>query len=45
MYSTGNYVQHLVTTYNGKEPEKIYIYKYTYITESLCCTPKTNTTL
>ena len=27
----------------GKEPEKEWI--YVYITESLCCTPETNTTL
>ena len=32
-YSTGNYIQYLVTTYNGKESEQLYIYKY--ITESL----------
>ena len=37
LYSTGNYVQYLVITYNGKESE--------YITESLCCTPGSNTTL
>ena len=27
LYSTGNYIQYLVITYNGKEPEKEY---YTY---------------
>ena len=32
-YSTGNYIQCLVITYNGKESEKEYI----YISESLCC--------
>ena len=26
LYSTGNYIQSLVITYNGKEPEKVYIY-------------------
>ena len=37
LYSTGNYIQHLIKTYNGKESEKVlYIYK----TESLCCTPE-----
>ena len=33
LYSTGNYTQFLVITYNGKESEKEYI--YTCITESL----------
>ena len=49
LYSTGNYTQCLVITYNGKESEKVYIYIFIYmyvcITESLCCTPETNTTL
>ena len=36
-HSTGNYIQYLVKTHNGKESEK----KYRYITKSLCCTPKT----
>ena len=50
LYSTGNYIQYLVITYNGKEFEiytYIYIYKikkkiyiYIYI---LCCTPESNT--
>ena len=35
LYSTGNYAQYLVITYNGKESEKnftyIYIYIYIYI--------------
>ena len=46
-YSTGNYIQHVVITYNGKESEKEYIiYMYNiYITESLCWTPETDTTL
>ena len=26
LYSTGNYIQYLVVTYNGKEPEKKYIW-------------------
>ena len=41
LYSTGNYTQCLLITYNGKEYEKeyvcvvyIYIYTHTYITES-----------
>ena len=38
LYSTGNYRQYLVITYNGKEFEKEYIYIHIYITESLCCT-------
>ena len=42
LYSTGNYIQYLVITYNGKESE---IYIYIYIIESLCCTPETNTIL
>ena len=37
-YNTGNYIQYLVITYNGKESEKEYIYVYS-------CTPETNTTL
>ena len=51
------YVQYPVINHNGKEYEKeyIYIYRYyiyylisiyiIYITESLYCTPETNTTL
>ena len=49
LYSTGNYSQYLVITYNGKESEKEYIcacaYIYVRITEPLYCTPETNTTL
>ena len=41
LYSTGDYTQYLVITYNGKESEKYII----YITESLCCTPETTKTL
>ena len=44
VYSTGNYIQYLAMTYNGKESEKEYIYIYVcvcvyiyiYIAESLC---------
>ena len=51
--NTGNYIQYLIITYNGKEWERIYILTHTYtyiciyvgITESLCCTPETNITL
>ena len=45
LFSSENYIQHLVITYNGKESEKEYIYIYTHIliSESLCCTPETNT--
>ena len=52
LYSTGNYTQYFVITYKGKESEKEYIYNIyiiyniqIYITESLCYTPETNTTL
>ena len=41
LYSTGNYIQYLVITYNGKESVKEYI----CITESLCCVLETNTIL
>ena len=45
LYSTGNYIQYLVITYNGKESRKEYmyvcVYIHTYITESLSCTPET----
>ena len=30
LYSTGNYIQYLIMTYNGKESEK---YEYIYKTE------------
>ena len=39
LYSTGNYIQYLVITYNGEESGKEYM--YVYITESLWCTPET----
>ena len=44
LQSTGNYIQYLVINYNGKESEKKNI-MHICITESLCCTPETNTTL
>ena len=39
LYSTGNYIQYPVINYNEKNIKSI------YITESLCCTPETNTKL
>ena len=52
LYSTGNYIQCLVITYNGKESGKEYLSLYIYrergyirITESLCSIPEANTTL
>ena len=42
-YTTESCNQYLVRIYTGKEFEKEYIYMY--VTESLCCTPETNTTL
>ena len=48
LYSTGHYIQHLVTNHSGKEYEKenththTHKYKYTHTSESLCCTPETN---
>ena len=41
LYSTWNYSQYFIINYNGKEPEKEYI----YIIESLWCTPETCKTL
>ena len=44
LYSTGNYIQYLIITYNGKESEEdIYISVCVciYKTESFCCTPET----
>ena len=40
--STGNYFQYLVINHKGKEYEREYIYIYTCIIESLCCTAETN---
>ena len=37
LYSTGNYIQYLVISYNGKTYKSMYI----YITESLCCITET----
>ena len=48
LYSTGNSSQYLVINHHGKEYKKnvyIYIHTYVWITESLCCTAETNTTL
>ena len=39
LYSTGNYIQYPVINHNAKE------YICIGITELLCCTPETNTTL
>ena len=36
LYSTGNYIRHLVINYNGIEYEKQYI--FICIMESFCCT-------
>ena len=45
MHSTGNYIQYLVITCNGKESEQEYIYVYIHTgintTESPCCTSQT----
>ena len=44
LYSTGNDTQYLIITYNGrKDKKRIHISIYICITESLCCTPETNT--
>ena len=32
LYSTGNYIQYLTITYNGKASEKAYIYVFNCIT-------------
>ena len=42
-YSSGNYTQHLIVNYKGKESGKKYIDRDT--SESLCHIPETNTTL
>ena len=41
LYRTGNHIQNPIINHNGKEYEK----EYVCITESLCCTAETNTTL
>ena len=38
LYNTGNYIQYLIITYNGKKNMR----KNIHITESLCCTSETN---
>ena len=46
MYSTGNYIQYLVITYNEKESEKsIHTPTYIYTADSLCHTLETDTKL
>ena len=45
LYSTGNSTQYSVIAYMGKESEKEGLCTYIHITESLCCTLETNTTL
>ena len=45
VYCTGDYIQYLVITYSGKESEKEHMYMYICMSESLCCTPETNTTI
>ena len=44
LYSTENYSQYLLLTYNGKESEKEYIYMYNGIT-TLCCTQHCKSTM
>ena len=36
LYSTGNYIQHLAITYNGKESEKEYIYVHMCVCVCIC---------
>ena len=51
LYSTGNYVQYLITNHNGKEYEKEYVcvcvcvcvYTCVCIMDSFCCTAEINT--
>ena len=49
LYSTKNYTQYFVIAYKREDSEKecvyIYIHTHTYVSESLRCTPETNTTL
>ena len=42
LYSTGNNIQCLVITYNGKESENKYIYPYTYQFKKQWCGEKLN---
>ena len=44
LYCTGNYTQYLVITYNIRECKKC-VYLYLYLSELLCSTPETKTTL
>ena len=44
LYNTGNSTQYSVMTYMGKESKKR-VDICIWITDSLCCTPETNTTL
>ena len=43
LYSTGNYIQYLVMTYNGKNLKKNVCICYVHVTEPLCCIPETST--
>ena len=45
LHSKGNYIQYIVINYNIMESNLKYTYMYILITESLCCTPETNTIL
>ena len=49
LYSTRNFTQYFAMTYLGKESEKEYVCVCVCVcvcgTESLCCTPETNTAL
>ena len=44
LYSTGNYVQYLAITFNGKESEKVYTHTHThiyiYIPAGICQLPR-----
>ena len=44
-YCVARGTKYFVITYKGKESVREYIYIYVYNSESLCCTPETNTTL
>ena len=45
LYSTGNSTQYSVMAYMGKESKKKRMDVCICITDSLCCTPETKTTL
>ena len=36
MYSTRNYTQYLILTYNGQESEKVFTHTYIYIYIYVC---------